>query len=147
MLLFFTNGCFTKTILVTGGAGFIGTHIVVQLVNECFKVLIINNLNNSVIEAVDKVKELVVLELSKKLQFNLCHLGLYLQITYNECNLTRVELDFTYNNWLRFDAVIHFASLKAVGESFDNPRQYFDNNLIGTINLYEIMAKYNCKKV
>ncbi|MBA0576013.1 hypothetical protein Golob_024369, partial [Gossypium lobatum] len=110
-----------KTILVTGGAGFIGTHIVVQLLNECFKVLIINNLNNSVIEAVDTVKELVVPELSKKLQFNLCHLGLYLQITYNERNLNRVELDFTYNNRLRFDAVIHFASLKAVGESFDNP--------------------------
>ncbi|MBA0646668.1 hypothetical protein Goklo_014615, partial [Gossypium klotzschianum] len=46
-----------------------------------------------------------------------------------------------------FDAVIHFAGLKAVGESVGNPRRYFDNNLIGTINLYEIMAKYNCKKM
>ncbi|PPD98959.1 hypothetical protein GOBAR_DD04024 [Gossypium barbadense] len=152
-----------KTILVIGGAGFIGTHTVVQLLNECFKVLIINNLNNSVIEVVDQVKELVVPELSKKLQLNLgdsrnrddlvklfsktCHLGLYLQMTYNECNLTSVELDFTCNNWLRFDVFIHFASLKAIGESFDNPRQYFDNNLIGTINPYEIMAKYNCKKM
>ncbi|TYH45220.1 hypothetical protein ES332_D11G249900v1 [Gossypium tomentosum] len=60
-----------KTILVIGGAGFIGTHTVVQLLNECFKVLIINNLNNSVIEVVDQVKELVVPELSKKLQLNL----------------------------------------------------------------------------
>jgi UDP-glucose 4-epimerase len=43
--------------------------------------------------------------------------------------------------------VIHFAGLKAVGESVANPRRYFDNNLVGTINLYEVMAKYNCKKV
>ena len=49
--------------------------------------------------------------------------------------------------WDRFDAVIHFAGLKAVGESVANPRRYFDNNLIGTINLYEVMAKYDCKKV
>lgn len=43
--------------------------------------------------------------------------------------------------------MIHFAGLKAVGESVANPRRYFDNNLVGTINLYEVMAKYNCKKV
>ncbi|MBA0731030.1 hypothetical protein Golax_023229 [Gossypium laxum] len=70
-----------KTILVTGGAGFIGTHTVVQLLNEGFKVSIIDNLDNSVIEAVDRVKELVGPELSKKLQFNLFHLGLCLQMT------------------------------------------------------------------
>ncbi|KAH1082697.1 hypothetical protein J1N35_022458 [Gossypium stocksii] len=101
-----------KTILVTGGVAFIGTRTVVQLLNEGFKVLIIDNLDNFVIEAVDRVKELVGPELSKKLQFNLFHLGLCLQMTYNECNLTSVELDFTCNNWLRFDAIIHFASLK-----------------------------------
>lgn len=54
-------------------------------------------------------------------------------------------------NWgfscVRFDAVIHFAGLKAVGESVAFPRRYFDNNLVGTINLYEVMAKYGCKKV
>lgn len=53
-------------------------------------------------------------------------------------------------NWgyfFRFDAVIHFAGLKAVGESVAFPRRYFDNNLVGTINLYEVMAKYDCKKV
>lgn len=47
----------------------------------------------------------------------------------------------------RFDAVIHFAGLKAVGESVANPMRYFDNNLVGSINLYKVMAKYNCKKV
>jgi len=49
--------------------------------------------------------------------------------------------------WNRFDAVIHFAGLKAVAESVAKPRRYFDFNLVGTINLYEFMAKYNCKKV
>ncbi|KAG8478602.1 hypothetical protein CXB51_028409 [Gossypium anomalum] len=152
----------------------------VQLLNEGFKVLIIDNLDNSVIEAVDRVKELVGPELSKKLQFNLVskkfsifyskdetfviydgikgdlrnrddlnklfyktkycqlniyynlflfHLGLCLQMTYNECNLTSVELDFTCNNWLRFDAIIHFADLKAVGESFGNPRYCISTDL------------------
>ena len=47
----------------------------------------------------------------------------------------------------RLDAVIHFAGLKAVGESVANPMRYFDNNLVGSINLYKVMAKYNCKKV
>ncbi|KAG8503135.1 hypothetical protein CXB51_000942 [Gossypium anomalum] len=60
-----------KNILITGGAGFIGTHTMVQLLNECFKVSIIDNLDNSIIEAVDRVKKLVGPELSKKLQFNL----------------------------------------------------------------------------
>ncbi|MFQ6670127.1 hypothetical protein Gotur_035155 [Gossypium turneri] len=123
-----------KTILVTGGAGFIGTHTVVQLLNEGFKVSIIDNLDNSVIEAVDRVKELVGPELSKKLQFNLGDLR------------NRDDLDKLFSK-TKFDAVIHFAGLKAVGESVGNPRRYFDNNLIGTINLYEIMAKYNCKKM
>nr|KJB25721.1 hypothetical protein B456_004G209200 [Gossypium raimondii] len=123
-----------KTILVTGGAGFIGTHTVVQLLNEGFKVSIIDNLDNSVIEAIDRVKELVGPELSKKLQFNLGDLR------------NRDDLDKLFSK-TKFDAVIHFAGLKAVGESVGNPRRYFDNNLIGTINLYEIMAKYNCKKM
>jgi nucleoside-diphosphate-sugar epimerase len=49
--------------------------------------------------------------------------------------------------WCRFDAVIHFAGLKAVGESVANPFRYYKNNLVGTLNLYEIMAKHGCKKV
>nr|ABK94396.1 unknown [Populus trichocarpa] len=123
-----------QTILVTGGAGFIGTHTVVQLLKEGFKVSIIDNLDNSVTEAVDRVKEVVGPQLSKNLEFNLGDLR----------NKDDLEKLFSRT---KFDAVIHFAGLKAVGESVANPRRYFDNNLVGTINLYEVMAKYNCKKM
>ncbi|KAJ6347483.1 hypothetical protein OIU76_004042 [Salix suchowensis] len=123
-----------QTILVTGGAGFIGTHTVVQLLKEGFKVSIIDNLDNSVTEAVDRVTELVGPQLSKNLEFNLGDLR-------NKDDLERLF------SRTKFDAVIHFAGLKAVGESVANPRRYFDNNLVGTINLYEVMAKYNCKKM
>ncbi|MCL7027156.1 hypothetical protein MKW94_020715 [Papaver nudicaule] len=125
---------FDQTILVTGGAGFIGTHTVIQLLNEGFNVHIIDNLDNSVEEAVDRVRSLVGEELSKKLKFHLGDLRI------------KDDLDKLFSN-TRFDAVIHFAGLKAVGESVANPRRYFDNNLVGTINLYEVMAKYGCKNM
>ncbi|CAN6856025.1 unnamed protein product [Brassica oleracea] len=121
-----------QCILVTGGAGFIGTHTVVQLLNQGFKVSIIDNLDNSVHEAVHRVRELVGPDLSSKLEFNLGDLR------------NKGDIEKLFSNQ-RFDAVIHFAGLKAVGESVANPRRYFDNNLVGTINLYETMAKYNCK--
>ncbi|KAF6167565.1 hypothetical protein GIB67_031148 [Kingdonia uniflora] len=124
----------TNNILVTGGAGFIGTHTVVQLLNEGFKVFIIDNFDNSVEEAVVRVRGLVGPFLSSKLEFHLGDLR-------NKEDLDKL---FSRN---KFDAVIHFAGLKAVGESVANPRRYFDNNLVGTINLYEVMAKYGCKKM
>ncbi|XP_028784075.1 bifunctional UDP-glucose 4-epimerase and UDP-xylose 4-epimerase 1 [Neltuma alba] len=123
-----------QTILVTGGAGFIGTHTVVQLLKSGFKVSIIDNLDNSVIEAVDRVRELVGPQLSDRLEFTKLDLR------------NKQDLDNLFSK-TKFDAVIHFAGLKAVGESVANPRRYFDFNLIGTINLYEVMAKYNCKKM
>ncbi|KAI3841809.1 hypothetical protein MKX03_002058 [Papaver bracteatum] len=125
---------FDQTILVTGGAGFIGTHTVIQLLNEGFNVHIIDNLDNSVEEAVERVRCLVGEELSKKLKFHLGDLRI------------KDDLEKLFST-VRFDAVIHFAGLKAVGESVANPRRYFDNNLVGTINLYEVMAKYGCKNM
>ncbi|GLT40481.1 hypothetical protein SLA2020_146170 [Shorea laevis] len=123
-----------QTILVTGGAGFIGTHTVVQLLNEGFRVSIIDNLDNSVVEAVDRVRDLVGPQLTQKLEF----------VKGDLRNKEDLEKLFSKT---KFDAVIHFAGLKAVGESVAYPRRYFDNNLVGTINLYEVMAKYNCKKM
>ncbi|KAK9053162.1 hypothetical protein SSX86_029792 [Deinandra increscens subsp. villosa] len=123
-----------SSILVTGGAGFIGTHTVVQLLNQGFKVTIIDNLDNSVEEAVHRVRDLVGLDISRNLQF---HLG-------DIRNKQDLEKLFSQ---AKFDAVIHFAGLKAVGESMVHPFRYFDNNLIGSITLYQVMAEYNCKKL
>ncbi|KAL6280300.1 hypothetical protein ACE6H2_017181 [Prunus campanulata] len=127
-------GSMEQTILVTGGAGFIGSHTVVQLLEAGFRVSIIDNLDNSVIEAVDRVRDLVGPKLSQKLHFHLGDLR-------NKDDLERLF------SQTKFDAVIHFAGLKAVGESVAHPRRYYDNNLVGTINLYEVMTKYNCKKM
>lgn len=123
-----------KRILVTGGAGFIGSHTVLQLLKEGFLVSIIDNLDNSCEEAVKRVKDLAGPNLSLNLQFFLGDLR-------NKEDLERV---FSQS---KYDAVIHFAGLKAVGESVAKPLLYYNNNLIGTIHLYEYMAKYGCKKM
>ncbi|XP_050910417.1 bifunctional UDP-glucose 4-epimerase and UDP-xylose 4-epimerase 1-like [Lathyrus oleraceus] len=124
----------SQKILVTGGAGFIGAHTVVQLLKDGFHVSIIDNFDNSAMEAVDRVREIVGPNLSQNLEFTLGDLR----------NKDDLEKLFSKT---KFDAVIHFAGLKAVGESVANPRRYFDNNLVGTINLYEVMAKHNCKNM
>ncbi|CAN6484849.1 unnamed protein product [Victoria cruziana] len=124
------GGC----ILVTGGAGFIGTHTVLQLLKERFKVVIIDNLDNSVEEAVERVKELAGPELAANLIFNLGDLR------------NKEDLEKVFNG-RRFDAVIHFAGLKAVGESVAKPFLYYHNNIVGTLNLFEYMEKYGCKKM
>ncbi|XP_020084805.1 bifunctional UDP-glucose 4-epimerase and UDP-xylose 4-epimerase 1-like [Ananas comosus] len=122
------------TILVTGGAGSIGNHTVLQLLNEGFRVHIIDNLDNSVAEAVDWVRSLAGPERSRNLHF-------YVGDLRNKKDLEKVF------SQARFDAVIHFAGLKVVCESVAKPGLYYENNLIGTINLYEFMGKYGCKKM
>ncbi|CAI8593794.1 unnamed protein product [Vicia faba] len=124
----------SQKILVTGGAGFIGAHTVVQLLKDGFHVSIIDNFDNSAMEAVDRIREIVGLSLSQNLEFTLGDIK----------NKDDLEKLFSKT---KFDVVIHFAGLKAVGESVANPRRYFDNNLVGTINLYEVMAKHNCKNM
>ncbi|CAM8957027.1 unnamed protein product [Rhodiola kirilowii] len=123
-----------QTILVTGGAGFIGSHTVVQLLNAGYMVFVVDNLDNSSMEAVDRVREVVGPLLSQKLWFHLVDLR------------NKVELDklFAKN---KFDAVIHFAGLKAVGESVAKPQLYYENNVVGTLNLYDVMTRYKCKKM
>ncbi|XP_014505769.1 UDP-glucose 4-epimerase GEPI42-like [Vigna radiata var. radiata] len=123
-----------STILVTGGAGFIGSHTVLQLLKQGFRVTIIDNLDNSVIEAVHRVRRLVGPHLSNNLIF--CHGDLR--------NPNDLEPLFSQT---KFDAVIHFAGLKGVGESVAKPRRYYDNNVVGTINLFQAMAKFNCKNM
>ncbi|XP_031475971.1 bifunctional UDP-glucose 4-epimerase and UDP-xylose 4-epimerase 1-like isoform X2 [Nymphaea colorata] len=124
------GGC----ILVTGGAGFIGTHTVLQLLKEGFKVVIIDNLDNSVEEGVERVKDLAGPELAGNLTFILGDLR------------NKEDLENVFNG-RRFDAVIHFAGLKAVAESVAKPFLYYHNNIVGTLNLFEFMEKYGCKKM
>ncbi|XXG76098.1 hypothetical protein AAC387_Pa08g0523 [Persea americana] len=124
----------SNSILVTGGAGFIGTHTVLQLLNEGYMVSIIDNLDNSVEDAVDRVRDLAGSSRSGNLQFHVGDLR------------NKEDLEKVFSR-TRFDAVIHFAGLKAVGESVAKPSLYYNNNLIGTLNLFEFMTKYGCKKM
>ncbi|GJV58505.1 UDP-glucose 4-epimerase GEPI48 [Tanacetum coccineum] len=121
------------SVLVTGGAGYIGSHTVVQLLKDGYKTVVVDNLDNSSEIAITRVKELV---------------------GHRACNFSFHKIDIRDKPALeqifantKFDAVIHFAGLKAVGESVHKPLMYFDNNIIGTITLLEVMAAYGCKKL
>src|SRR5690606_11602829 len=111
-------------ILVTGGAGYIGSHTCVELLNESCEVHVIDNLSNSSWESLRRVQEIT----DKKLSFAKVDL------------LDKELLQIEFENF-KPDAVIHFAGLKAVGESVSNPLLYYHTNLIGTINLLEVMNK------
>lgn len=113
-----------KSILVTGGAGFIGSHTALELLNTEYKVVVIDNLSNSKLTAISRVESLS----SKKIDF------------YQMDLLNKKDLREVFNAY-SFDAVIHFAALKAVGESVEEPLRYYRNNISGTINLCEIMQE------
>ncbi len=118
------------TILVTGGCGYIGSHTCVELINLHHDVIIVDNLYNSSIKVLDRIKEIT----GVKPKF------------YQVDILDRAALDqvFAEN---KIDAVIHFAGYKAVGESVAIPLTYYKNNISGSINLYEAMAKANVKTI
>ena len=117
-------------ILVTGGAGFIGSHTCVELLDAGYEICVIDNLCNSKIDSIHKVKQIT----GKDFKF------------YEEdlVNKEAVEKIFEEN---KIDAVIHFAGLKAVGESVQIPLTYYHNNILSTLVLCETMAKYGCKKL
>lgn len=117
-------------ILVTGGCGFIGSHTCCELLDNNYEVVVIDNLSNSKEEVIDKIKKIT----NKNLKFykgDLCDKELVDKIFKNE----------------NIDAVIHFAGLKAVGESVKKPLLYYRNNIDSTLTLLEVMNKYNCKKL
>lgn len=118
------------TILVTGGAGFIGSHTCVELLSSGYDTIILDNFCNSKRESVKRVEEIT----GKKIK------------VYNCDVRDRAALDsiFAEN---KIDAVIHFAGLKAVGESCVKPLEYYDNNIGGTINLCEAMRDAGCKTI
>ena len=117
-------------ILVTGGTGYIGSHTCVELLNAGYEIVVLDNLSNSKIEVVDKIKKIT----GKDFKF-------YEQ---DLCNEEKLDTLFKNEN---IDAVIHFAGLKAVGESVEKPILYYQNNLDSTLTLCKIMNKYNVKKI
>lgn len=118
-----------KNILVTGVTGFIGSHTCVELLDNDYIVIGLDNLYNSEVNVIDKISKIT----NKNLKFYECDL----------LNQKCVEKIFQEN---KIDAVIHFAALKAVGESVSFPLKYYTNNLSGTLNLLNVMEKFNCKK-
>lgn len=119
------------SILVTGGAGYIGSHTAVELLNIGEKVIIVDNLINSNIETIENIKKIT----KKDLKF------------YQVDILDKESLEKVFEENSDIDSVIHFAGLKAVGESVEKPLEYYKNNLIGTLTLLETMRKHNCKKI
>lgn len=117
-------------ILVTGGAGYIGSHTCVKLLEAGYGVVILDNLDNSCEKAVERVKEIT----GKDLKFYKVDL-----LDYDATDKV-----FDEN---KIDAVIHFAGLKAVGESVAQPLRYYHNNITGTLNLCNIMSKHGVKKL
>lgn len=117
-------------ILVTGGAGYIGTHTLVELCDKGHEVYVVDNFINSSPSSLEAVEKIV----GKSIDFSSLDL------------LDREGLDklFTQNN---FDSVIHFAGLKAVGESVQKPLLYYKNNIEGTLNLLSVMDDHNVKKL
>lgn len=119
-----------KTTLVTGGAGYIGSHTLIELINNNFEVVVIDNLANSSRESLRRVEQITGHE-----------------IPFIEADVRdQSALDDIFTTY-SIDSVIHFAGLKAVGESVAKPLEYYDNNLVSTMTLLEAMREHNVKQL
>lgn len=117
-------------ILITGGTGFIGSHTVLELLKKNYQVVVLDNLSNSKKESLKRVEEIT----GKEIPFHKINL------------LDKNGLQNLFNAY-SFDSVIHFAGLKAVGESVKEPLKYYQNNITGTLNLCEVMVEHDVKKI
>lgn len=120
------------TVLVTGGAGYIGSHTCVELINDGYNVIVVDDLSNSSEVALDRVKEIT---------------GAAENLKFYKTNLLdkdRLANIFDENN---IDAIIHFAGFKAVGESVEKPLEYYQNNLVSTFNLCECSREHGIKNL
>lgn len=118
------------SVLVTGGAGYIGSHTVVELLTENKEVIVVDNFSNSKPEMLDKIKKIT----NKDFKFY--------ELDYS--NKEKMDKVFAEN---KIDSVIHFAGYKAVGESVEKPIEYYTNNVSGTLNLLDVMRKHNVKTI
>jgi UDP-glucose 4-epimerase len=119
------------SILVTGGAGYIGSHTCVELLNKGYEVVVVDNLSNSSRISLDRVERIT----GKKLTF------------YEADLLDKAAMEKIFENEKIIDAVIHFAGLKAVGESVQKPLEYYHNNITGTLILCEVMRNHGVKNL
>ena len=117
-------------ILVTGGTGYIGSHTAIELLDNGYEVVIVDNLSNSKKEVVDRIKDITGKD-----------------VTFYEGNVCDKELLHKIFNDNKIEAVIHFAGYKAVGESVKNPLMYYRNNIDSTLSLCEVMNEYNVKNI
>ncbi len=118
------------SILITGGAGYIGSHTLVELANANYDFIVYDNLSNASQESLQRVEKII----GKS-------------ITFVEGDIRDTEkLKEVFSNHT-IDSVIHFAGLKAVGESVEKPLEYYDNNVVGTLRLLEVMKEFDCKKI
>ena len=117
-------------ILVTGGTGYIGSHTAIELLDNGYEVVIVDNLSNSKKEVVDRIKDITGKD-----------------VTFYEGNVCDKELLRKIFNDNKIEAVIHFAGYKAVGESVKNPLMYYRNNIDSTLSLCEVMNEYNVKNM
>ncbi len=117
-------------ILVTGGTGYIGSHTVVELIQAGHEVTIVDNLYNSKIEVLDRIEQIAGMKPK-----------------FYDVDLRDAEALAKVFQENQFEAVMHFAGLKAVGESVEQPLRYYENNIGGTINLLECMEEYGVKKI
>ena len=117
-------------ILITGGTGYIGSHTAIELLNRDNEIIIVDNLCNSSKNVLEKIEKIT----GKKCSFY-------------EADIRSKESLRNIFKENKIDAVIHFAGLKAVGESVKKPLEYYDNNVVGTIKLLEVMQEFGCKKI
>ena len=117
-------------ILVTGGAGYIGSHTLIELASAKQEFVVYDNLCNSSSESLKRVSKII----NKNVIFEQGDIR----------DTKRLQEVFKKYD---IDSVIHFAGLKAVGESINKPLEYYDNNVVGTLRLFEVMKEYNCKKI
>lgn len=119
------------SVLVTGGAGYIGSHTVVELLDAGYEVIVVDNFSNSSPEALQAIKDIT----HKDFKF------------YEVDLLDKEKLDKVFEENKDITSVIHFAGLKAVGESVAKPIEYYHNNITGTLMLVDVMRKHNVKKI
>ena len=118
------------SILITGGAGYIGSHTLVELANANYDFIVYDNLSNSSQESLKRVEKII----GKSITF----------INGDIRDTQKLKEVFSSHT---ISSVIHFAGLKAVGQSVEQPLEYYDNNVVGTLRLLEVMKEFGCKKI